>query len=114
MIAQKNKHSSSERSLAFVVGYIACGILGDKETAVRIRGNSHYRISCRRKAGQVGMLIVLCHIKVLWATWEDLATADDFRLRFWREQDANAPEYPMEGTFIFILLIFSKKERITT
>jgi hypothetical protein len=35
------------------------GIFGDKETAVRIRGNSHYRIFAYQVSEQVGMLIVL-------------------------------------------------------
>ena len=34
-------------------------MLGDKEIAVGVRSNSHYRISCLQAAGQVGMLIVL-------------------------------------------------------
>ena len=44
------------------------GVFGDKEIAVRICGNSHYRIS---HLGQVGMLIVLCLIKVSWASGRD-------------------------------------------
>ena len=40
---------------------------GDKEIAVKIRGNSHYRNSVRSPNSQVGMLIALCIIKVSWA-----------------------------------------------
>ena len=42
-----------------VVGYIGDGMLGDKEIAVRIRSNSHYRISVCVANSQVGMLIAL-------------------------------------------------------
>ena len=38
--------------------YCKTVLLGDKETAVRIRDNSHYRIFATR-GKQVGMLIVL-------------------------------------------------------
>ena len=40
------------------------GTFGDKETAVRIRGNSHYRIG--GFTSQVGMLIVPCQEKTPW------------------------------------------------
>ena len=40
-------------------GILRDGMFGDKEIAVGIRSNSHYRISCERDASQVGMLIVL-------------------------------------------------------
>ncbi len=49
-------------------GMLPDGMLGDKEIAVRIRSNSHYRISAHA-GGQVGMLIVLCHVKGSWANW---------------------------------------------
>ena len=45
-------------------GILQDGIFGDKETAVRIRGNSHYRISAPW-GGQVGMLIGLFGAKAL-------------------------------------------------
>jgi hypothetical protein len=41
---QKNKRKASEY-LLFVVGRAQCGMLGDKEIAVKIRGNGHYRNS---------------------------------------------------------------------
>ena len=44
--------------------------LGDKEIAVKIRGNSHYRNSYKLR--QVGMLIGLRHVKVSWANWGDV------------------------------------------
>ena len=47
-------------------GILQDGMLGDKEITVRIRSNSHYRISYIR---QVGMLIVLHLIRHSWATW---------------------------------------------
>jgi len=54
-------------------------MLGDKGIAVRIRSNSHCRISCFSlsaiKAGQVGMLIGLRLIKVSWAIRGDAVMA---------------------------------------
>ena len=47
------------RAAHWLSGILCDGMLGDKEIAVRIRSNSHYRISCLQAAGQVGMLIVL-------------------------------------------------------
>ncbi len=41
---QKNKRRSFDAQ-ALVVGQPKNGLFGDQETAVRIRGNSHYRIS---------------------------------------------------------------------
>ena len=44
----------------FVVGHTAGRyLLGDKEIAVQIRGNSHYRNSVCLSDSQVGMLIAL-------------------------------------------------------
>ena len=51
-------------------GALQDGVFGDKEIAVRIRGNSHYRNSCGR-TGQVGMLIGSRNVKVSWASWGD-------------------------------------------
>ena len=48
-------------------GALQDGAFGDKEIAVKIRGNSHCRNS-RFLGGQVGMLIVLCLVKVSWAS----------------------------------------------
>ena len=54
--------------IIFVVGHTAGRyLLGDKEIAVQIRGNSHYRNSACTSSSQVGMLIALCIIKVSWA-----------------------------------------------
>ena len=47
------------REARWLSGVLHDRMLGDKEIAVRIRSNSHYRISCLQAAGQVGMLIVL-------------------------------------------------------
>ena len=44
------------------------GTLGDKETAVRIRGNSHYRIFVARQSSRNAYRSV--HIKVSWAIGE--------------------------------------------
>jgi hypothetical protein len=41
----------------------------DKEIAVRIRSNSHYRISL---SGQVGMLIVVRHVKDLLGRYGEI------------------------------------------
>ena len=58
MNLQKNKRESADFS--------ATGdyFFGDKDIAVQIRSNSHYRNSV---SGQVGMLIGSCLIKVSWA-----------------------------------------------
>ena len=50
-------------------GILQDGMLGDKEIAVRIRSNSHYRISCGNTS-PVGMLIALRSVKVSWAIGE--------------------------------------------
>ena len=42
-----------------VIGHHACMMFGDKEIAVRIRSNSHYRIFIDTKNEQVGMLVGL-------------------------------------------------------
>ena len=43
---QKNKRRSSGRGERPLSDILLDGMLGDKEIAVRIRSNSHYRISC--------------------------------------------------------------------
>ena len=87
---KKNKHNSSKFSLS---GAPRGGAFGDKEIAVRICGNSHYRNSL---SGQVGMLIGLCPVKVSWASGE---TKDNGygRVSAWSFA-------PMEGAFILSFL----------
>ena len=47
---QKNKHGSSEYEARIRCrAYCFDGMLGDKEITVRIRSNSHYRISCTKR-----------------------------------------------------------------
>ena len=55
--------------IRFLVGQ--SDLLGDKEIAVQIRGNSHYRNSCEN-ASQVGMLIALCVARGLLGKTERL------------------------------------------
>ena len=55
-------------------------VLGDKEIAVKIRGNSHYRNFAYMLSNQVGMLIVLRPVKVSWANWGDWVEAAESRL----------------------------------
>ena len=69
------------------------GMLGDKEIAVKIRSNSHYRNS--RLTGQVGMLIGSRYVKGSWANGETDASGMAGYPRF---------AAPKEGCFYFILL----------
>ena len=48
---------ASEQTVCSLSGILQDGMFEDQEIAVRIRSNSHYRISC--KSSQVGMLIAL-------------------------------------------------------
>ena len=75
------------------------GMFGDKEIAVRIRDNSHYRISVCHANGQVGMLIALRYVRVSWATWGDCGNGT--AMAGWQKQFS---QYPHEGYFYFILL----------
>jgi hypothetical protein len=54
---QKNKHGSSEYASIRCRAHCMTVLLGDKEIAVKIRSNSHYRNSACSASGQVGMLI---------------------------------------------------------
>ena len=90
----------------FVVGHTAGRyLLGDKEIAVQIRGNSHYRNSACTSSSQVGMLIALCIIKVSWAIRGDGAAVrcriSDLILLWagWQTRSTL-----LEGYFYFILL----------
>ena len=79
-------------------------MLGDKEIAVKIRGNSHYRNS--RPSGQVGMLIALRPVKVSWANGEAAVLGQRISLlAFGYEGYVRT----LRGAFIFISL--KKKER---
>ena len=79
-------------------------MLGDKEIAVKIRSNSHYRNS--RPSGQVGMLIALRPVKVSWANGEAAVLGQRISLlAFGYEGYVRT----LRGAFIFISL--KKKER---
>lgn len=72
---------------------------GDKEIAVRIRGNSHYRNFVYAVNDQVGMLIVLRPIKVSWANWGRCGDAADEQtaVPFSRPNGRALLFYPLSG-----------------
>lgn len=58
----------------YFISVVGCkSVLWDKEIAVQVRSNSHYRNSRTSVTGQVGMLIGLCLAKVSRADGGDVA-----------------------------------------
>jgi len=57
----------TRHSLRMQSGALFKDVFGDKESAVRIRRNSHYRISEVSTCCQVGMLIVSHIVNCFWA-----------------------------------------------
>lgn len=84
-------------------------MLGDKEITVRIRSNSHYRISLY---GSSRNAYRSAHVKVSWATWGDAVMIGEgvFALTvFWYGRIPKVTiSTPTEGTFI---LSFFKKQK---
>ncbi len=82
-------------------GILQDGMLGDKEIAVQIRSNSHYRNS--RISGQVGMLIGSLNVEGSWAKGRRTSSGM-----------AGYPcfDVPRGGYFYFILLsVISAKRK---
>ncbi len=84
----------------FVVGNTFNGILGDKEIAVGIRSNSHYRISCANKSSRNAYRFVTLK-RLLGKLGRCVNEVRDNSNRFWYGRIPQLySQYPLKGTFI--------------
>ena len=85
-------------------------MLGDKEIAVRIRSNSHYRISCESKSSRNAYRFAIR--KGLLGNWGDCGAMGEqqqiLALLCYGRMAEHVSQYPGEGTFI---LSFCKEQK---